>query len=383
MQDDRGTLVTNSDDTQSSRSPSPAEMGEFEDVRTAKGPESRQAIESEARMYGIDPAKYGTDMVGLRSAVVKERPRMRAIAEDYDTVPSTYKYDERTEQFVPDAYKFAPTDSTRQRADNYKAGVQMRQQADAIRDRYGDRLGPESQKQLEYLEQSGDMAALRDFKRGLDNENRVSVSKNISDRNQNTKITSELQSPTRAAGFVYRSLADSSPAQRSALYRVLGWGDAAEAETQAQIAQDAYNTQMAISSQQQPDAVENPDDATIAGQTQRHFNMIDRMIANDPRNGVANAVSAQANFLVTAHGRDPAAAQQEAQATIADRMARNPQYRSNPVVATRMAQMAQQSQDQFVAWAAGVGIPAADASLMYRNLRSKNGDPTVNAWTGR
>jgi hypothetical protein len=321
---------------------------------------------------GLDPSQYGADKERLYSDVVRERPRMERMRSKYDIAPASHKYDPVKDEFVPDTYRFTPNSETRQKTAAAREDAATRQLYRQTVAKHGHVMGKQARAELDMLAASGDRAGVLAYKRDLDDDNAYDRAKNVYDRRQNALITSEMQSPVRGPGFVYRTLADSSPAQRSALYRVLGWGDAASAETQAQIAQDAYNTQMAIASQQQPGAAEDPDDKTIAGQTRRHMLMIDRMLASDPDNGPDNAIAAQTNFNVQGLGmQDPVAARTAAEADIADRMARVPAYRNHYRVTQRMAQMASKTEDEFVRWASTVNISASEARSLYSRLRNK------------
>lgn len=386
----QSTFVQTDDGAMSARAPSPQDTDATKMARARSGPNSLAAMQAEAREYGIDPAAYADDPDELGKHVRRERKRLQGrMKAGQEPTPNTFRYDQVKDEYVPDTYRFTNTaDGQRYKADLDRK-VAVRQTAREIRDREGQVLGPQAREHIKYLEDIGDLEGLRAYRKDLADDRRTDIAKNVYDRRQNATVTSDLQSPTRGPGFVYRTLADSSPAQRSALYRVLGWGDAAEAETQAQIAQDAYNTQAAIASQQSGAAAENPDDDTVAGQAKRHHAMLDRMLQSNDPNDIQLAINAHTHFYGQAYKLPVEAARDLAQPEVADMLIRRGgMYAQSHVARARLADQAQKDLKSFLQWATTVGWSPEYAQEEYRKLRGEGGRPAsspagVNPITGR
>lgn len=375
MQDGVGTLVTNPNGSQSSRAPSPQQWADYYEATGEKGERANtlESVRAEARLYGIDPDKYGADYETLHSDVQREQPRMAAMLEHYTDEPATWRYDDAKQEYVPESYRFVPKESTRAKNEAYKHMVRAKEDRRAISDRFKGRIGPQYQAKLNRMAMAGDRAGLRAEKDELIANQRDDANKNIADAAKNRHISRNLNSPDLAPGFIYRSTQGVTPHDRAALYTVLGWEPAATRETQAGIAQDAYNTQAAIASQQGGDAAENPDDSTIAGQTNRHLAMIDRMLQSAEPDDINRAVNAATNFHRQANELPLPEAQARANEEVADMLIRRGgTYASTPQARARVADKAKGTRDQFVVWASTVGWSPEFADAEYDRLRGKS-----------
>lgn len=388
-----GTFVRNPDGSLSSRAPSP-EVQDRKDrawqavdesvqshgaAATLEGPLYRNAMMASAEAYGMDPSQYRDPLV-LQDAdatrdfdimygdVERQVDRRDAIEEKYMPVPAQLGKDGK-----PVAWRFAPRPKFREKMERQDQGIRSQQLFRNILDKHGRYVGQEMREELRAMADAGDFAGLRDAKQKLLADQRGNAAKNVADNWENINLTRKLNNPDTALGLVLRSTQGVAPHDRAALYTVLGWEPAATRETQAGIAQDAYNSQMAMASQQGGAAGENPDDATVAGQTDRHFAIIDRMIDRGGRNGINRAVAATANFHKQATGLDPKAAQERAQQEVADILIRRGGiYASAPLARTRIASKARGSLDQFVEWAATIGWSPEYAQSEYERLRGRS-----------
>lgn len=364
-----GTFVRNEDGAASSRAPSPDARKSHYEAVGRHGPDSNEAIEAEASMYGMDPSQYRDPLVLqdadpvrdfdiMRQDVMRERPRRQAIEEDYDSVPAQW---DKHGNVV--AYKYVPKASTRQRDKDYRDRVALKDLRDSTNRIYGDQILADGQ--MGDAVDSASRPELLEIRDKLRSVRQRDIARNIRDRQKNVQITRDLNNPDMALGYVIRSTTGVAPHDRAALYTALGWEPAATRETQAGIAQDAYNSQMAMASQQ---GGATPEDNSVAAQGMRHWKQLDAMIANG-EDGIRTAIATHASFLAsTNEGMTHEQSVQAAEREIINRMAGRPAMRNDPRVQSLMAEKAREGEDAFVMWAASVGIPAAQARPLYARI---------------
>lgn len=377
-----GTFVRAPSGGVSARAPSPAAQQRLDTARNTFGPDSNEAIEAEAEAYGIDPSQYRDPLVLadadarrdfdiMRTDVMRERPRRQALEQHYTPVAAQWDKDGNVV-----AYRYVPNESTQRRNKEYRDGVALKDLRDSTNKLYGDQIAADGE--MGDAIDSASKPELQEIRGKLRSVRQRDIARNIRDRQKNVQITRDLNNPDMALGYVIRSTTGVLPHDRAALYTALGWEPAAARETQAGIAQDAYNTQAAIASQQGNAAP--PEDKSMAAQGERHYKMLDTIISRGP-SGVQTAIGTHARFLQSVsegmtHDEAVAAAESE----IIDRMAGVPRYRNDPRVKARMVEKAREGEEAFVVWASSVGIPVTQSRGMYATItRDPSSRPPARA----
>ena len=387
-----GTFVRNPSGSVSARAPSPEMLDRKDEawgavpvVKTKRGdsidynsPEFRDAMLASAESQGLDPSQYRDPLV-LRDAdatrdfdimygdVMRGSERQAALEGKYMPVPAQFGKDG-----TPVAWKFTPNPAFQSQMRSQKQQGKSQQLLRNILQFHGRYIGDEMRADLQAKADAADLHGLRQAKNKLLTDQRGNAAKNVADRWENINATRTLNNPDAAPGFIMRSTVGASPHDRAAMYTLMGWEPAAARETQAGIANDAYNTSAAIASQQGGDAPE--EDKSVSAMSGRHWNSLDEMIK---RGDVNRAIAAHADYVGAANKdtMDRKSAHSRAYEEVVDRMAGMPQYRSDNRVKTRMTDKANEGRDAFVSWAASVGISPTEAIALYDRMKGSTPAP--------